>query len=334
MPSSFAPVSTTFISADEGWALGAGRCETPPCTAVVHTVDGGRHWTALATPRVALAETADVTTTPGRVSRIRFTSKLDGWLWGPALYATHDGGQTWKAVAVPPVLSLAANGGTVWAVAATCPKSSGCTTLELLHSSSANDLWTPTTDRFTNAGTPVDLVVQDSNRWVVAGGALRRAVVGGKLAPLSNGCGAGLAPSHLMAIDDQNIVVACGAAPGAGAATPDTGSTSPPVRVMTSNDAGDTWTPSVGAPEGGIDAIATAGQSTVVVAESGRSATLWQSTNGGMSWQRTFSQDSARPQWTQVQFLSPTTAVATLWNRTSLISRDAGATWQAITFAS
>lgn len=34
---------------------------------------------------------------PG-VSEVRFADLLDGWVFGPALFATHDGARTWQQV--------------------------------------------------------------------------------------------------------------------------------------------------------------------------------------------------------------------------------------------
>jgi len=55
------------------------------------------------------------------VTRIRFATSLDGWIFGPELWATHDGGLTWARQSVPgvagdsPVAALETAGGKVHA---------------------------------------------------------------------------------------------------------------------------------------------------------------------------------------------------------------------------
>ncbi len=38
------PVSATFVSTDDGWALGTAPCSHKPCTSIVRTRNGGRTW--------------------------------------------------------------------------------------------------------------------------------------------------------------------------------------------------------------------------------------------------------------------------------------------------
>jgi hypothetical protein len=62
------------------------------------------------------------------VSEIRFADPLDGWAYGPALWATHDGGASWQQVdAGGAVVSLETAGGYVDAVVSPCQRGTNCT---------------------------------------------------------------------------------------------------------------------------------------------------------------------------------------------------------------
>jgi hypothetical protein len=62
------------------------------------------------------------------VSEVRFADELDGWIYGPSLFATHDGGATWQPVNLSgSVISLEASGGYVDAVVSPCTGEEECT---------------------------------------------------------------------------------------------------------------------------------------------------------------------------------------------------------------
>ena len=60
----------------------------------------------------------------GTVSRVTFASASDGWVYGPGLWATHDGGASWHRVAThgAEVNSLAVTGRHVLAVFVSCAR--------------------------------------------------------------------------------------------------------------------------------------------------------------------------------------------------------------------
>ena len=80
---------------------------------------------------------------------MRFRNLLDGWAYGPQLFATHDGGRTWRQITdIPPgrVIDLATVGDQAFAVLATCsgagPDYAGnCTSFQLLSSPISFDAW-------------------------------------------------------------------------------------------------------------------------------------------------------------------------------------------------
>ena len=101
-------VDLTWVSEDTGWALSAARCGRLLCPRIAATVNGGRSWTALPDPPAYLSTSSAATycTRPPCVDHLRFATATIGYLFGPSLLITRDGGETWTRVASPPVESL------------------------------------------------------------------------------------------------------------------------------------------------------------------------------------------------------------------------------------
>lgn len=121
-PASVGPyvVDLSWVSDSMGWALAAVPCAGQLCPAVAETTDGGVTWQGLPSPSVAFygpepPPTADCQQV-ACVSHIRFATASIGYLFGPSLFMTVDGGQTWKEVTSPLVESLEAAGGDVFRV--------------------------------------------------------------------------------------------------------------------------------------------------------------------------------------------------------------------------
>lgn len=93
----------TWVNNNHGWALVRRPCGTTTCVGLRETVDGGRTWVSLPVPDAldaelyADADFGPVTACEKRpcVSSVRFATPEVGWLYGPALFQTLDGGQTW-----------------------------------------------------------------------------------------------------------------------------------------------------------------------------------------------------------------------------------------------
>jgi len=129
VPAGFQPMSASFLSPSSGFVLGGVGCThvNQACRArLVATTDGGAHWHFVGAPDVLLFYGAgDLLTQASRVSGVVFANRQDGWLYGPGLYATHDGGAHWQRISldgniVPSlgggVTAMAASAGTAWAV--------------------------------------------------------------------------------------------------------------------------------------------------------------------------------------------------------------------------
>jgi photosystem II stability/assembly factor-like uncharacterized protein len=96
----FVPLSFTAVSVSHWWVLGAVPCGARDCLSVKTTTNGGATFRSLPAPPVTFA--------PGAMPApwsIRFADAQDGWVFGPKLYATHDGGLRWTAIRMPGVVA-------------------------------------------------------------------------------------------------------------------------------------------------------------------------------------------------------------------------------------
>jgi hypothetical protein len=115
-PPGFEADSASFVTATTGFALGARGCSLTPCKALLEkTANGGKTWTKVPAPAVSLVQT--FTETPKTaVDDVVFENANDGWLYGPGLWATTDGGAKWQKVTLAgDVIALAAADGEVFA---------------------------------------------------------------------------------------------------------------------------------------------------------------------------------------------------------------------------
>jgi hypothetical protein len=150
VPANFAPSSVTFVSTGTGWAIGqggtSGHCgaSSPICTSLAVTINGGATWQGLTAPAVGSPDGGY------GVSQVRSLNGTDGWVFGPQLYATHNGGQSW--VKIPThglrVTDLETVSGRAFAVWAHCtgtgPDFAGnCTRFSLYSTPAGADQWAP-----------------------------------------------------------------------------------------------------------------------------------------------------------------------------------------------
>lgn len=149
VPPNFAPASVTFVGADTGWTLGQagtpGHCGPPSpviCTSIARTDDGGRTWHGVPAPVAGPPDGSE------GVSQIRFGDLKNGWVFGPQLWATHDGGQSWTRIGTrgERVITLAVRDETAYAVWARCSGSgagfsSRCTDLTLWSAAAGSNVW-------------------------------------------------------------------------------------------------------------------------------------------------------------------------------------------------
>lgn len=141
-PAVFEAQSASFASAWTGFVLGTRHCGRLPCAARLEkTVDGGKTWTAVPAPAVSLVPRFSVTP-PSSVSSVRFENSKVGWLYGPGLWATDNGGRQWHRVTAIPgqIISLAVSGGEVYVSAE--PLNGGLGKTRLYQSRVGGSTWT------------------------------------------------------------------------------------------------------------------------------------------------------------------------------------------------
>jgi hypothetical protein len=146
VPANFQPLSITLVGPAVAAVLGNNMCRpgASRCISLAATVSEGSSWYGLtAAPAAGPADGS------AGVSQLRFLNTQVGWAFGPALYATVDGGASWVAEPVPGgqrVLSLETAGDHAFALVARCTGAGGwysadCTRFSLYTSSAGSMSW-------------------------------------------------------------------------------------------------------------------------------------------------------------------------------------------------
>lgn len=122
----FSALSLTFVSGQQGFALGAIRCAVGQCAALLGTSNGGRTWRRLTAPTRTVGDVYD-TCPHGQpcVSQVRFATPAIGYAFGPSLLLTTDGGKHWRQLKGKIVNSLEIANGSAARVALPGPGCSG-----------------------------------------------------------------------------------------------------------------------------------------------------------------------------------------------------------------
>jgi hypothetical protein len=189
VPVDFAPSSVTFVSSTRGWAIGQagtpGSCYNGNiCTSVTWTSDGGKTWHGEHAP-VAGAPSGS-----NGVSGIRFLDGVNGWAFGPELWATHNAGNKWKAVDTfgQRVTDLEAAGNRAYALFANCSGTSAagfaadCTGYTLMTTAAGDDDWVPVgpaTSNLAGGGSAMIALAGGTGYLVAPDGSLYSGPVGG-----------------------------------------------------------------------------------------------------------------------------------------------------------
>lgn len=107
----------SWISTTEGWAMASQPCATGLCVSLAHTTDGGAHWQPLPDPPAQVQGGPVNCSKVVCVSHVRFASSAIGYLFGPGLLMTTDGGHTWQVQHGPNVETLKVSRGKVYRIA-------------------------------------------------------------------------------------------------------------------------------------------------------------------------------------------------------------------------
>lgn len=126
-------LSISFISPSLGWRVAQRWNEETGAQGAIsvgQTSDGGAHWRTLATGRGLPA------------AHILFADPQNGWLYGSRLYATHDGGRTWRRVSLyGSQTTLSVVGSSVWRIDSACRSSTSRCQLSLWTSVAGRSTW-------------------------------------------------------------------------------------------------------------------------------------------------------------------------------------------------
>ena len=328
--------SASFVSAQTGFVLGARGCSRLPCKARLEkTVNGGRTWASVAAPAVSLVPT--FTATPASaVSAVRFENASDGWLFGPALWATTDGGRQWHRMSLPGVvIALAASDGVAFAVAE--PPDGSLTQARLYESRVGTAKWTLVRHLAPQNG----LTVFGHSVWVGvasgagAGGNLWTSTDSGKhWSKLPFRCPAGaISASPVAAASTVSVAIGCS----------DQGFPQPGQsvkKVFTSADGGRTFHLAGSPPIAGqVRTLAMPpGRPRLITMSAASGATyLYRSINGGQTWGGTVFLDGGLDT-RDLAYVSPTTGYVVhfsggpvlAYGQGLLKTSNAGATWKAV----
>jgi hypothetical protein len=155
VPPNFQPTSVTAVSAQTMFVIGQagtpGQCATQYCTSVARTQDEGGSWEGLPAPLTGAPDGAS------GVGQIRFLEGINGWAFGPELWATHNGGETWTRISThgQRVIDVETVGKRAFAIEADCTGNflayaAECTSFTLYSTPATANDWTPVGASTTN----------------------------------------------------------------------------------------------------------------------------------------------------------------------------------------
>jgi photosystem II stability/assembly factor-like uncharacterized protein len=244
------------------------------------------------------------------------------------LFATHDGGTTWRRLRLGDVLAFATARRHAYAVTARC-SAERCTRFRLEHSDVGTNGWRARTLPFDPDSAVVDLAVDGSNVWVLgtpAGhersshDALARSRDGGRTFVTSAGpcfpdLGGALAPAGARVVWAMCPTGMLG-------------------QAWRSTDGGTTFAAVPRLRLTNASLIAPASRDVAVAAPNAAGTSLLRTTDGGRTWSKTRTPRSASD-WASVGFVDATVGLALanvrdewqLWRTT-----DGGASWSAVRF--
>jgi hypothetical protein len=340
VPARFSPISVTYVSAWQGWALGTVPCGTGRCLSLLHTTDDGASWSSVPVPP------------SGRIGpdsaplRARFADSEDGWIFSTLpgqskaeAWSTHSGGRHWAAISFPvksPYSAVEDIEAAAGVVHAAVQVGDG---VEIFSSPVSRDHWHRTGGPFELGAGPVpagELALQGRSGWFVQ---IDRVVVSGaRLGP--SGAWAGWRPPCSSA--GGPAILAAPTASRVDAVCTEGVWTGPKVTVdlLASTDGGATFGP--GRPVPGMPDLASAiGPSTVAVGASvtgtnSVGVSLEMSFDKGASWRSVYRHAGAG--WLELGFTTSEQGVAIVLGaqdgdpNTMLFTTDGGRHWAPVSF--
>ncbi len=321
-PPSFKPLAAgvadwTWVSADHGWVLVRNRCGANVCMVLRETTDGGRRWATVRTPELldtnAVYDVAATCATNLCVSGVRFATPKIGWMFGPALVETADGGRTWTRVPGPDVTDIEASGNI--ALRLTTPRSAACEGT-CSYALEREELGTGSWQRVSTpiSGSP-SLLILRTDAYVVDGSELRRSHDSGATwTPVPDPCGrADHTLTSASEAPDGVFVVLCSAREQPASSF-----------IRVSGDGARTFGLPLDVPIRTVGVVRAASAQTVLIGD-GTGVTV--SSDGGATWHTTLTASPAPGSSIALGWENPETARASFDTDAIWTTRDAGRTW-------
>ena len=332
IPAGFLGQSQSWVSPKHGWLLGVAPCGQSTCTTVVGTTDGGGTWNMLGTMKAPLTLEEET-----GVTEIRFADALHGWAFWPALWATMDGGITWKRQTPPGggrlVPALAGDSHAVYTVVSPCRLNHQCNSpATLWRTTGGGGTWTqvsvtlPVSHEAVLAvhGVVAYVVVQNPNSDPDV---LDVTVDGQQWSSRPDPCVKANDEflTDVAPISDTKVALLCVGNPGFSMADK---------RVLRSNDTGLTTSPAGSTSRNGITSlIAAAPNGTLTVASYSDGSWIYRN-GGGQSWTTSASLGDGGVGWNDIVFTTNKVGfvvygpAASPWLPGQLWkTNDGGATW-------
>jgi len=322
VPPGFQPASMTFVSLSEGWVLGTAPCAHKPCTSVLRTTDGGRSWVGIPAPRFPLAPASWL----GGLHHLRFADRLDGFAFGSQLWATHDGGASWRRVPMPgQIADLEASAGMVYAAV-----TDRHGTVTVYRGRARGGAWLPVPGLpahvrgFAALGT---ITLHGTAGWVILGNRLYATQSGRSWVREPARCAFRMA--SVGAYDTQRVTLLCIGEPATGNA----------LKVLYASGDGGAHFRRAGEPPisgNGFDLLAQPAPRHIFLATTSAASWLYVSGNGGRAWGQSLLISDGGAGWSDFGFTTSGQGAAIDGNLLSgshmYMTWDAGRTWHEIRF--
>lgn len=330
VPKGFVPYSATFVSPTLGWLLGTAPCTHKPCTSMLRTRDGGKHWQGIPAPLATIDQLGG--TTANRVSTVRFADERNGWAAGTALFATHDGGATWHretlTSAAGTITSLETASGRVYASFVKCSSSEDCSLGPTVYSASVgSDSWRAISGQLPQGNTRVGMRVRGADWYVPTSGGIYHGQGAAKPVKITNPCpsqGGYHATPQIAVPDPQHLDVMCVGGGAAGSAQ---------YQLYGTSDGGKHWKKAGGKhiEASDCDGIADNAQGVLMVAAASGTSVLLRTTDDGKVLHRiSLAVPAGGYSWIDLGFTTTTQAIAVLPAHHFYMSTDKGAHWHVV----
>jgi photosystem II stability/assembly factor-like uncharacterized protein len=327
----------SFADALHGWVLGVscsapGQCDT---LTLRRTVDGGKTWQWLPAPPAAPGWIGGRDT--ATVHAVRFSDTQFGWIYGGALYATQNGGQTWVKQHMPGQIVDLGTDGATWAVDRVC--SGGRCRLDVLITWPGTARWHRMSSLQTN-GYGFQLVrTLQGTAWLVISEEQRANRMTSSLFRTTNGAqtwqrlpspcaGTGPFGDRLAALDSRRVWLICPGQPAAG---------SQMKWLYHSTDAGSHWTLIASTEQGTGGHLDISGYvDDLAASTAGRlwlglgRGTIERSTDAGRTWRPAIPIQQANPGGGSIGpiiFVDSQHGWVATWRRTVYRTSDGGRHW-------